>query len=532
VANEGIGPSHADCTGLGVPGLIVTCAECSTSFQLDESRIPVTGARVRCSRCKHAFFLPNPSASASQAVDAVAQEAVRNGQSSTPAATADLGASASGLSPSTVSGFDNDEEDWQFSEEVRVEGDDDLDSDGPFDIDAEMDGGLDPEIASEEASIAEPSLDLAGGPEIDEVGDDVAPGPEAGSGLALESEPEPVAAVSAPPATSAAAEPSRDASDFGSVDDFSSLMEDDDSATEDLTGDSGAELGTAAEVDASVGVYASNGSSDDLGDPESWDLVGSDDASAKGSRGRAVNRSQGNAFGQGVLDTAAAFETESPESIYEDEIGEAPVWARHLGGIGRVVGWAATIVMVAAALGLGLQREWQRWVQVPQVATAGPFIAETLSTGWVQTSRAGFVLVVEGQLRNDSGQPHWPGALQLALLDSAGVRLPSAPIRPGARLRETILRESTTSELTSHAQASIRRFSQTPLAAGEVRPFEAIVLEDELPETARRFLLEVGLPTTAPIKAAVAAPPQEEPATDSPGASIPDQLGGLSEDSP
>lgn len=38
--------------------MIVICEQCETRFKLDEERIPSGGARVRCSRCKHAFFLP------------------------------------------------------------------------------------------------------------------------------------------------------------------------------------------------------------------------------------------------------------------------------------------------------------------------------------------------------------------------------------------------------------------------------------------------------------------------------------------
>jgi predicted Zn finger-like uncharacterized protein len=40
--------------------VIVICEHCETRFKLDETRIPPGGARVRCSRCKHAFFLPAP----------------------------------------------------------------------------------------------------------------------------------------------------------------------------------------------------------------------------------------------------------------------------------------------------------------------------------------------------------------------------------------------------------------------------------------------------------------------------------------
>ena len=38
--------------------MIVTCASCLTKFNLEDSKIPARGAKVRCSRCKHVFFVP------------------------------------------------------------------------------------------------------------------------------------------------------------------------------------------------------------------------------------------------------------------------------------------------------------------------------------------------------------------------------------------------------------------------------------------------------------------------------------------
>jgi predicted Zn finger-like uncharacterized protein len=40
--------------------VIVTCERCATQFQLDDSRVPKEGVRVRCSRCKHAFEVHLP----------------------------------------------------------------------------------------------------------------------------------------------------------------------------------------------------------------------------------------------------------------------------------------------------------------------------------------------------------------------------------------------------------------------------------------------------------------------------------------
>lgn len=40
--------------------MIVTCASCLTKFNLEDSKVPAHGAKVRCSRCKHVFFVPPP----------------------------------------------------------------------------------------------------------------------------------------------------------------------------------------------------------------------------------------------------------------------------------------------------------------------------------------------------------------------------------------------------------------------------------------------------------------------------------------
>jgi predicted Zn finger-like uncharacterized protein len=91
--------------------LIVTCQNCDTSFQLDESRVPPKGIRVRCSRCKEAFFLPHPSASAADAVHEVAGDAATTGGTVAPNVTQDLPPTAAlGQGAS-----EEDEHDWEFN---------------------------------------------------------------------------------------------------------------------------------------------------------------------------------------------------------------------------------------------------------------------------------------------------------------------------------------------------------------------------------------------------------------------------------
>lgn len=40
--------------------MIITCASCLTKFSLDDSRISAGGVKVRCSRCKHVFYVAPP----------------------------------------------------------------------------------------------------------------------------------------------------------------------------------------------------------------------------------------------------------------------------------------------------------------------------------------------------------------------------------------------------------------------------------------------------------------------------------------
>ncbi len=40
--------------------MIITCASCLTRFSLDDSKVSAEGIKVRCSRCKHVFFVVPP----------------------------------------------------------------------------------------------------------------------------------------------------------------------------------------------------------------------------------------------------------------------------------------------------------------------------------------------------------------------------------------------------------------------------------------------------------------------------------------
>jgi predicted Zn finger-like uncharacterized protein len=473
--------------------LIVTCEECSTSFQLDEARIPESGAQVRCSRCKHAFFLPSPSASQSQATHSIAEEAAHDPMSNVPPVASDASDLASTVG-AVAPDLDPEEEDWQFSEEIRSEGDEDLEPESDFGVSQDFGSGLDAdELLGEGGDGTEGALDPVAptdsGAEIDSVDLDSS----SGSGLELES-------------SSGPEEPVRDESDFGSVDDFSSLMEDDDVAPVDLAAEIESELETAESASPTVLGDVESAKTDDLGDPESWDLVGNHDFTAsKSSAGPLGNPFQDDAFGSGF-----SFEDDTGESPYEEESGsESPLW-QGLVQVGNGIGWVITIASVVVVLGLGLRTEWTRLSQSPQTVSVGAMTADTTQASWVETSRSGSILIVAGELRNTGNVPLWPGTVQLALLDADGGRLTSPPMQAGERLAESILREASPDELIASASAAALSLRDRPLAPGETRAFEAIALGDLLPERARRVLLEIGEPGIVVEPAWPAAQVEEE----------------------
>jgi predicted Zn finger-like uncharacterized protein len=90
--------------------VIVTCQRCATQFQLDDSKIPASGIRVRCSRCKHAFFLEPAAGSQNERIHRRAREALEGDLPTTPDVSYDL-ASDPGYQEGEA------ESDWQFNED-------------------------------------------------------------------------------------------------------------------------------------------------------------------------------------------------------------------------------------------------------------------------------------------------------------------------------------------------------------------------------------------------------------------------------
>ncbi|MHA7839967.1 MAG: zinc-ribbon domain-containing protein [bacterium] len=469
--------------------MIVTCEACSTSFQLDEARIPATGARVRCSRCKHAFLLAHPSARESDDIHRIAAETAADEAAGTPKASADLSAPPSAASaPSGRFDSDPEEEDWQFNQDVRLAGEDDPALSGSRDPGAESDRSSDLDDETGSFIDREPYLGQPSGGEAGEGEAEASP-----IGLDLD------ASKPSPP-TSPTPEEARDESNFGSVDDFSSWMEDEAPGGGDESAGAPSGLSGLAEA-APEGLSAGSGGrvqtarsgAEDLGDPESWDLIGSEGAMPTRSTRPGPVAARGSVRGgkrRGGLELSPDYLDGFGEAPAAEDLGEPSAWAVAAGKGGRFLGWLVTIFLAVTAIQAGLRPEWSRWAEAPQTASSGGFQAETRTTGWVETSRAGSVLVIRGQSHNASPEPIWPRPLQVRLLDGSGSPLAESPILAGEPLAEVILREAAPAELEAARLAAVDAYLGEPLAPGEVRPFEVVLRE--LPAQARRSLLEIG----------------------------------------
>jgi predicted Zn finger-like uncharacterized protein len=98
--------------------VIVTCERCDTEFQLDDARVPESGARVRCSRCKHAFFVIPPAASRDAVIERAASDALDG--DTIPDVTEDLPETPMEIaepapSPIERAEGEDSESDWEFN---------------------------------------------------------------------------------------------------------------------------------------------------------------------------------------------------------------------------------------------------------------------------------------------------------------------------------------------------------------------------------------------------------------------------------
>ena len=488
--------------------MIITCEECTTRFKLDDARIPAKGTKVRCSKCKHAFFV-KPEASAGDPVDSAVSKALAEDDVQTKELSGPED-SASGLrAPDTQSAQEAidefEESDWEFNTEgpgPERTAQDSFDKGAALDFGAdahtapELGGasGLDPEGLDSEADtqpnagpdlLADPPSDAAGevvdgllggagevvdgllggaGDEEEELFDTqpgaversidalLDDGPGTGSGLDLDS---------GPPGSGPAHDPVE-------------------SALDEL-GLAGGSEPPPAPPEPDVAVPASR---EELGEPGEWDFFGEADAKPE----RAPMTTAPLVIGRiGV----SANEVRPPVEV-DPEPTAFGVWGRRLV---HAAGWATVSALVALVLYQALWLAPQVGPPVPTSQQVAGLEASSIEGRWVERLGGEFVYVVSGELRSIDGV-RTPGArLTVRLVDGTGLVLVDEAAEVGAVLPDPRLREAPAADLLAAQSAAAQALAWQPFYPGRNIPFAAVLAE--VPAEAHRFEL-TAIPAARP----------------------------------
>lgn len=472
--------------------MIVECQNCTTRFQLDESRIPLVGIRVRCSKCKEAFFLEHPSATQAQAVDELAFDAAANEATPAPGSTQDLvmpPTAARSVSQDAGAFTTNLEDDWEFNHDESVE--DFTPSPEPalgeglgFDADTSTDAGsprenfggcaADNERPNDEVFFDDSDIDASeiSGIDVDGIDDDSEAAseavPDASSSLDLQhrSEPHP---------------DSDSAPGHSSTGDLSGVIHPDGYISQESAhfqpADAGPDAFSAIGESAAVGPEGEV----DLGEPEDWDLLGGD-LSVPCVTAPARTSVPAPAAAQMASPHAAEALAPTPVSI------ERPTLRLQSGlrSAGTALGWVLTLALLAATLWQGVHHSLAD-VAAPAVTEfeVGPWVARSVEAAWIPTIEGRTLLSVRGELHNPTDVPmKLQHVVMVSLLDASGMPLDIPELQAGRTIDADALRDLPTPLRERVAVEASDALSAVTLAGGASVPFAAYF--SDVPTEVRR----------------------------------------------
>jgi predicted Zn finger-like uncharacterized protein len=488
--------------------LIVTCEGCSTRFQLDDERVPHGGIRVRCSCCKHAFFV-KPVQTAGDPVARAVTEALHGDENA-----------ARHPARETGGGCGAEDDDWQFNHEPRADrvgtvsdaawqavdeslaaGDappasaPDADPEGFLSAGTDVDDDIDALLGNSAAVYGATTQSGEEEADLDRVeshshasGSDAEVHPpgvlDAEAAAPVETEGftpveteglAPVVAEAAAPVVAEAAAPV-DTEGFTPVE------------TEGLAP-------VVAEAAAPVAAEAAEptGFGDVLGSPESWDFFPSDEKTAHAAGGAPVPLAR-IALGASA---AALPETRAPAAVDV----EPSVVRRWLGGAANGVCWAATVGLIALLLQAGSRSPLE------QTATQAPVAGlelENFRARRFDNAVIGPIRVVEGTLRSASGRSvRTQARLAVQLLDAQGAVVDDDAATLGPALSEWMLRELSPAQL----HRRLERGAGWTLGPDATRSVVAVI--DASPARAERFRI-VAVPRETATASAESVPGDRE----------------------
>jgi len=447
--------------------VIVECQNCTTRFQLDELLIPLAGIRVRCSKCKEAFFLEHPSASPDEVVEQVAFDAVAGESPASLGTTQDL------VVPPRGEGVEEDEDSWEFNHDgIGNVAHEPLDEEVPR-SEVETGTASDSEAASDEVIFDGLENDISG-LDVIEIDDSIDCKDSFDTGAVF---------------------------DHNVVGDLAGSVHPDGSSPPDRGGATDRRAGSVASASDSLRQVAEDevhGEVDlvagDLGDPEDWDLLGDDLSSpALSVSPPEVSPAKSSATTQTSSPEAAATDARVPVSAAMSRRKPAPGMQGGLRYAANVVGWIVTLGLLVLTFGLGTMRSVA--TDPSSTATAfpvGALRAQSIQTEWFPTTQGGTLLVVHGELHNPmSVAVKPPPAVIVSLLDSEGVALDVSGVGAGRPLDPAMLRHLSADGLEHFAGEARAVLLATPLPPETSVPFAAY-FSDVPVEAQRVFVRGVG----------------------------------------
>ena len=464
--------------------MIVTCEGCSTRFQLDDERVPHGGIRVRCSCCKHAFFV-KPVQTAGDPVARAVTEALHGDENA-----------ARHPARETGGGCGAEDDDWQFNHEPRADRVGTVSDAAWQAVDESLAAGDAPPASAPDA---DPEGFLSAGTDVDDDIDALLGNSAAVYGATTQSGEEEAdldrveshshasgsdAEVHPPGVLDAEAAAPVDTEGFTPVE------------TEGLA-PVVAEAAAPVVAEAAAPVVAEaaepTGFGDVLGSPESWDFFPSDEKTAHAAGGAPVPLAR-IALGASA---AALPETRAPAAVDV----EPSVVRRWLGGAANGVCWAATVGLIALLLQAGSRSPLE------QTATQAPVAGlelENFRARRFDNAVIGPIRVVEGTLRSASGRSvRTQARLAVQLLDAQGAVVDDDAATLGPALSEWMLRELSPAQL----HRRLERGAGWTLGPDATRSVVAVI--DASPARAERFRI-VAVPRETATASAESVPGDRE----------------------
>jgi len=470
--------------------VIITCEECRTQFQLDDSRIPERGVRVRCSRCKNAFFV-KPATEAGDLVENAVEQALSEDEEQRAGSTQELGPAAA------LRGEAEEESDWQFNDDspdpepelaAAREVVDDLlgpvgeasseeGDDGLLSTDLDVEDDIDSLLDSSDYDAGLEALEPAE-PVVEEPAEEELAAAEPAEEYLAAAEPAEEYLAAAEPAEEylAAAEPAEEELAVASAEsELAAPL-----AVEEL----------AAPPPARTEARAAE---NELGSPENWDFFSDE------QEGLLSEEADFEQTSMGQTPLASQPTLERPPIDVDAEPSKK---GHRLRQAAYAAGWLTVALLVLGGLHGGIVAQRAGSLAMPTAQAAAGFEATAVEGRWLDNAAAGPIYVISGEVLRAGSRPAVPGAwLAVRLFDENGVLLAEEAAAVGPALSEARLREEDPRELRAAQTQEALAMAAAPLVPGDAWAFQAILTQ--VPEAASRFDL-AAVPVEAP-------PPASEP---------------------